>query len=78
VRCFEVLSVLSDFGVSGHGSGHGSSPEKANGAANSAGHISTFPLISDEEHLAGLERAEWELAEELENVLEWIVATAER
>ena len=41
-------------------------------------HISTFQLISGDEYRAGLERAERELPEELENVLEWIVATAER
>ncbi len=41
-------------------------------------HISTFQLISGDEYRAGLERAERELPEELENVLEWIVATAQR
>jgi ubiquinone/menaquinone biosynthesis C-methylase UbiE len=40
-------------------------------------HISTFQLISVAEYEAGLERVERELPEELENVLEWIVATAE-
>ena len=41
-------------------------------------HISTFQLISGDEYRAGLERAERELPEEVENVLEWIVATAQR
>jgi SAM-dependent methyltransferase len=41
-------------------------------------HISTFQLIDEDEYRVGLERAERELPEELENVLEWIVATAER
>jgi ubiquinone/menaquinone biosynthesis C-methylase UbiE len=41
-------------------------------------HISTFQLISDDEYRSGLERAERELPDELENVLEWIVAAAER
>jgi SAM-dependent methyltransferase len=41
-------------------------------------HISTFQLIEDEEYRAGLERAERELPDEVENVLEWIVATAVR
>ena len=41
-------------------------------------HISTFQLISDDEYRSGLERAERELPEENENVLEWIVAVGER
>lgn len=41
-------------------------------------HISTFQLISDDEYSSGLERAERELPDELENVLEWIVAVAVR
>lgn len=41
-------------------------------------HISTFQLISDEEYRAGLERAERELPDKVENVLEWIVAAGER
>ena len=41
-------------------------------------HISTFQLIDDEEYRAGLERAERELPEQVENVLEWIVAAGER
>jgi len=41
-------------------------------------HISTFQLISEEEYAAGLERAERELPDEVENVLEWIVAAAVR
>jgi len=39
-------------------------------------HISTFQLISDDEYRSGLERAEQELPDELEKVLEWIVAVA--
>jgi SAM-dependent methyltransferase len=41
-------------------------------------HISTFQLISDDEYRSGLERAERELPDELENVLEWIVAVGTR
>jgi len=41
-------------------------------------HISTFQLISDEEYRSGLERAERELPDESENVLEWIVAVGTR
>jgi SAM-dependent methyltransferase len=41
-------------------------------------HISTFQLIDDEEYRTGLARAERELPEKVENVLEWIVAAAER
>jgi ubiquinone/menaquinone biosynthesis C-methylase UbiE len=41
-------------------------------------HISTFQLISDEEYRSGLDRAERELPDRLENVLEWIVAAGER
>ena len=41
-------------------------------------HISTFQLISDEEYQTGLERAERELPDELENVLEWIIAVGTR
>jgi SAM-dependent methyltransferase len=41
-------------------------------------HISTFQLISGDEYRAGLDRAERELPEEVENVLEWIVATVQR
>lgn len=41
-------------------------------------HISTFQLISDDEYRSGLERAERELPDVLENVLEWIVAVGTR
>jgi SAM-dependent methyltransferase len=41
-------------------------------------HISTFQLISDDEYRAGLERAECELPDRVENMLEWIVAAAGR
>jgi SAM-dependent methyltransferase len=41
-------------------------------------HISTFQLIDEEEYRAGLERAERGLEDEVENVLEWIVAAAVR
>jgi SAM-dependent methyltransferase len=41
-------------------------------------HISTFQLISNEEYEAGLERAERELPDEVEHVLEWLVAVADR
>ena len=41
-------------------------------------HISTFQLISDDEYRTGLERAESELPPQVENTLEWIVATAVR
>jgi SAM-dependent methyltransferase len=41
-------------------------------------HISTFQLISDEEYDSGLERAERELPQQVENTLEWIVASALR
>ena len=40
-------------------------------------HISTFQLISDGEYRSGLERVERELPEEVENVLEWIVAVGD-
>jgi ubiquinone/menaquinone biosynthesis C-methylase UbiE len=41
-------------------------------------HISTFQLIDEEEYRAGLERAERELPDRAENVLEWLIATATR
>lgn len=41
-------------------------------------HISTFQLIDEDEYRLGLERAERELHDETENVLEWIVAAAVR
>ena len=41
-------------------------------------HISTFDLISGEEHRAGLERAERELPERVDYRLEWLVAVAVR
>src|SRR3954453_22338591 len=41
-------------------------------------HISTFQLISDEEYRSGVTRVERELPENVENVLEWIVAVGMR
>ena len=41
-------------------------------------HISTFQLITEEEFRSGLARAERELPDELESVLEWIVAVGDR
>jgi SAM-dependent methyltransferase len=41
-------------------------------------HISTFQLISDDEYRTGLERAERALPAQVENTLEWIIATAVR
>jgi ubiquinone/menaquinone biosynthesis C-methylase UbiE len=41
-------------------------------------HISTFQLIDDQEYRAGLERAERELPDEIENRLEWLIAVASR
>jgi SAM-dependent methyltransferase len=41
-------------------------------------HISTFQLITEEEYRSGLARAERELSDELESVLEWIVAVGTR
>jgi ubiquinone/menaquinone biosynthesis C-methylase UbiE len=41
-------------------------------------HISTFQLISDEEYCSGLTRAERELPDAVESVLEWIVAVGVR
>ena len=40
-------------------------------------HISTFDLLDEEEIRAGLERAERELPERVEYVLEWAIAVAE-
>lgn len=39
-------------------------------------HISTFQLIDEDEYRAGLERAERELPESTENVLQWLIAIA--
>ncbi len=41
-------------------------------------HISTFQLIGEEEYQTGLERAERELPERLDQELHWLVAVAER
>jgi SAM-dependent methyltransferase len=41
-------------------------------------HISTFQLITEEEYRSGLARAERELPDEVESVLEWIVAVGDR
>jgi ubiquinone/menaquinone biosynthesis C-methylase UbiE len=41
-------------------------------------HISTFDLLADEEYRAGLERAEREVPERVDYVLDWLVAVAER
>lgn len=41
-------------------------------------HISTFQLIDEDEYLAGLERAERELPEQVDQALEWLVAVAAR
>ena len=40
-------------------------------------YISTLRLLDEETYAAGLERAERELPEEIESVLEWAVVTAE-
>jgi ubiquinone/menaquinone biosynthesis C-methylase UbiE len=40
-------------------------------------HIATFDLISDEEYVAGLERAERELPEQVDYRQEWLIAVAD-
>ena len=41
-------------------------------------HIGTFDLITEEEYVAGLERAERELPEHLDYAVEWLVSVAVR
>jgi SAM-dependent methyltransferase len=41
-------------------------------------YISTLRLLDEDTYAAGLERAERELAEEIDSVLEWAVVTAEK
>jgi SAM-dependent methyltransferase len=41
-------------------------------------HIGTFDLITEEEYMTGLERAERELPEHLDYAVEWLIAVAVR